>query len=117
MYVVLSLNSGDKVDCNKTIEVMKRAKTASDNLSSTRSNTSGLPIHRSPLTPDETQPDQDHEEDIDECESEQDGSGDKDDESPLILASNENRSMDNTTSPLRFRLQHLTMSLRILLPI
>ena len=99
MYVVLSLKLGDKDDCNKTIEVMKRAKPASNNASSTRSNTSARRIHQSPLTPDETQPDQDSEEDIDGFESEKDGSGDKDDESPLVLAINENRSMDNATSP------------------
>jgi hypothetical protein len=99
VYVILHLNPGDQDDCNKTIEVMKRAKTASNNPSSTRSNTSARRIHQSPLTPDETQLDQDHEEDIDGCESEKDGSEDKDDESPSVLASNENRSMGNTASP------------------
>ena len=99
MYVAHSLNLGDKGDCNKAIEVMKRAKTASNNPSSTRSNTGARRIHRSPLTPDETQPDQDPDEDIDGFESEKDGSGDKDGESPLVLVSNENRSMDDTRSP------------------
>ena len=99
MYVVLSLNLGDKDDCNKTIEVMKRAKTASNNPRSTRFNTSTDRIHRSSLTPDETQPNQDHEEDIDGCELENDGSKDKDDDSSLVLVSNENRCMDNITSP------------------
>ena len=82
MCVVLSLNLGDKDDCHKTIEVMKRAKTASNNPSSTRSNSSARRIHRSPLTSDEAQPDQDRE-----------------DESPLVLPTNENRSMGNTASP------------------
>ena len=95
----LCRNLGDKDDCNKTMEVMKRAKAVPNNPSSTRANTSARRIHQSPLTPDETQPDQAHEEDIDGCESDKDGSGDKNDESPLVLASNENRFMANTTSP------------------
>jgi hypothetical protein len=99
LYIIVHLNSGDQDDCNKTIEVMKRAKTASNHPSSTRTNTSARRIHRSPFTPDETQPDQDHEEDIDGCESEKDESEDNDNESPLVLASNESRSMGNTPSP------------------
>lgn len=78
---------------------MKRAKAAPKNPRRTRSNTSARRIHRSPITPDETQPDKDHGEDIDGCESEKDESRDKDDESPLDLVSNHSRSMGSTTSP------------------
>jgi hypothetical protein len=99
VYVIVYRNSGDQDDCNKTIEVMKRAKTASNKPNSTGSNTSVRRVHRSPLTPDETQPDQDHEEDIDGYESEKDESEDNDDESLLVLASNESRSIGNTASP------------------
>lgn len=99
LYAVLSITSGDKDDCNKTIEVMKRAEAAPKNPSSTRFNASASRIHQSPLTPDETQLNEDHEGEIDECESEKDGSGDNDDESLLLLANNESLPFADTESP------------------
>ena len=93
-------NSGDKDDCNKTIEVMKRAKTPSNNAEQYAIqyfSPFAFTDHLSHLM--RRSRTKTHEEYIDGFESEKDGSGDKDDESPLVLASNENRSMDNATSP------------------
>lgn len=93
------LHVGDKDDCDQTIEVMNRAKPLTKGSSNARSNTTVRRVDRAPPTPDETQLEEEVQEGVDECESEKEELDDKDDESPLVLVSNQDRSIRDGRSP------------------